>query len=269
MFLRKFLISSQQFPSFILPCNPLPPKLGLPLRVCTPWRRQCFCSISAEEVLRTLRLSQTSWAPCWTCSRMEGHFASRAPVEGWGHPMGELSTSSQSVHNRLQSFVKILMGLWDHVGPWVMGHRARVRAGLGVTALCCAASLLLAQEFLFSLPTPQLPDCHVETKERKIGKLSIKIPWKKLGWDPIVIVLEDVFICACSRDSHEKLFQRRKNIELLVKLEELTEILTKISSFFTQWSLQLVEKRELAGKMAKLNAAELAKFSKRVYGKCG
>ncbi|CAA7410692.1 unnamed protein product [Spirodela intermedia] len=72
-------------------------------------------------------------------------------------------------------------------------------------------------------------------KQGKIGKLSIRIPWKKLGWDPIVIVLEDVFFCACSRGSHD-------------------------------WSLASVEKRELAGKMAKLNAAELAKFSKRVYG---
>uniref|UniRef100_A0A1D1Z4D3 Putative vacuolar protein sorting-associated protein 13A n=1 Tax=Anthurium amnicola TaxID=1678845 RepID=A0A1D1Z4D3_9ARAE len=72
-------------------------------------------------------------------------------------------------------------------------------------------------------------------KQGKIGKLSIKIPWKKLGWDPIVIVLEDIFLCACSRDNHE-------------------------------WGLESMEKRELAGKMAKLNAAELAKFSKRVYG---
>lgn len=33
-----------------------------------------------------------------------------------------------------------------------------------------------------------------------------------------------------------------------------------------QWSSDLVEKRELAGKMAKLNAIELAKLSRRVSG---
>lgn len=70
-------------------------------------------------------------------------------------------------------------------------------------------------------------------KNGQIGKLSIKIPWKKLGWDPIIVVLEDVYICACQREDSE-------------------------------WTLDSVGKRELAGKMAKLNAVELAKFSKRV-----
>lgn len=37
----------------------------------------------------------------------------------------------------------------------------------------------------------------------RVGKLSIKILWKKLGWDPIVIVLEDVFISACQREDKE------------------------------------------------------------------
>lgn len=72
-------------------------------------------------------------------------------------------------------------------------------------------------------------------KTGKVGKLSIKVPWKKLGWEPIIVALEDVFICACQRDDHE-------------------------------WSSDSVEKRELAGKMAKLNAIELAKFSRRVSG---
>ncbi|XP_048318354.2 uncharacterized protein LOC107405745 isoform X2 [Ziziphus jujuba] len=70
-------------------------------------------------------------------------------------------------------------------------------------------------------------------KEGRVGKLSIKIPWKKLGWDPIVIMLEDVFVCASQRDDEE-------------------------------WSLDAVEKREFAAKKAKLAAAELAKLSKRV-----
>ncbi|AQK78314.1 pleckstrin homology (PH) domain-containing protein [Zea mays] len=58
-------------------------------------------------------------------------------------------------------------------------------------------------------------------KNGRIGKLSIRIPWKKLGWDPIIIVIED-------------------------------------------WSSDSLDKRELAGKLAKLNAIELAKFSRRV-----
>ncbi|XP_043712275.1 uncharacterized protein LOC122661037 [Telopea speciosissima] len=70
-------------------------------------------------------------------------------------------------------------------------------------------------------------------KQGRVGRLSIKIPWKKLGWDPIVIVLEDVFIRACRRDDNE-------------------------------WALDSVVKREYAGKKAKLAAAELAKLSGRV-----
>ncbi|ONK64446.1 uncharacterized protein A4U43_C07F26050 [Asparagus officinalis] len=70
-------------------------------------------------------------------------------------------------------------------------------------------------------------------KTGKVGKLSIKVPWKKLGWEPIIVALEDVFICACQREEDE-------------------------------WSSDSVERRELAGKMAKLNAIELAKFSRRV-----
>lgn len=37
----------------------------------------------------------------------------------------------------------------------------------------------------------------------RVGKLSIRIPWKSLGWDPIVIILEDVFVCASQRDDEE------------------------------------------------------------------
>ncbi|ONI15169.1 hypothetical protein PRUPE_3G028500 [Prunus persica] len=70
-------------------------------------------------------------------------------------------------------------------------------------------------------------------KQGRVGKLSIKIPWKKLGWDPIEIVLENVFLSAAQRDDQE-------------------------------WTLDEVERRELAGKKAKLAAAELAKLSKRV-----
>ncbi|XP_048591068.1 uncharacterized protein LOC106348493 isoform X1 [Brassica napus] len=77
----------------------------------------------------------------------------------------------------------------------------------------------------------QLP---IALKQGRVGKLSIKIPWKKIGWEPIIIKLEDVFISATQRSDQE-------------------------------WSSDVVEKREFAGKKAKLAAAELAKLSKRVF----
>ncbi|KAL5806155.1 hypothetical protein ACOSQ4_028888 [Xanthoceras sorbifolium] len=70
-------------------------------------------------------------------------------------------------------------------------------------------------------------------KQGRVGRLSIRIPWKKLGWDPLIIILEDVFVSASQRDDQE-------------------------------WSLDAVERREFAGKKAKLAAAELAKLSRRV-----
>ncbi|PSS01845.1 Vacuolar protein sorting-associated protein like [Actinidia chinensis var. chinensis] len=70
-------------------------------------------------------------------------------------------------------------------------------------------------------------------KQGRVGRLSIKIPWKKLGWDPIIITIEDVYISACQRDDQE-------------------------------WSMDAVGRREFAGKKAKLAAAELAKLSRRV-----
>ncbi|XP_021910963.1 vacuolar protein sorting-associated protein 13-like, partial [Carica papaya] len=72
-------------------------------------------------------------------------------------------------------------------------------------------------------------------KQGRVGKLSIKIPWKKLGREPIIIILEDVFISASQRSEEE-------------------------------WSLDAVERREFAGKKAKLAAAELAKLSSRMCG---
>ncbi|KAI7990467.1 putative vacuolar protein sorting-associated protein 13C [Camellia lanceoleosa] len=70
-------------------------------------------------------------------------------------------------------------------------------------------------------------------KQGRVGRLSIKIPWRKLGWDPIIISIEDVFVWACRRDDQE-------------------------------WSMDAVQRREFAGKKAKLAAAELAKLSRRV-----
>lgn len=36
-----------------------------------------------------------------------------------------------------------------------------------------------------------------------IGKLRILVPWKKLGWEPILISLEDVIIRAGPQDDGE------------------------------------------------------------------
>ncbi|GFQ03174.1 putative vacuolar protein sorting-associated protein 13b [Phtheirospermum japonicum] len=70
-------------------------------------------------------------------------------------------------------------------------------------------------------------------RQGRVGKLSIKIPWKKLGWDPVIIILEDVYICVSQRDDKE-------------------------------WCTDAIERREYASKKAQLAAAELAKLSRRV-----
>ncbi|KAG8086661.1 hypothetical protein GUJ93_ZPchr0010g9710 [Zizania palustris] len=70
-------------------------------------------------------------------------------------------------------------------------------------------------------------------KKGRIGKLSVRIPWKSLGWGSIIIAIEDVFICACPREDSE-------------------------------WSSESLDKRELDGKLAKLKAIELAKISRRI-----
>ncbi|XP_019155712.1 PREDICTED: putative vacuolar protein sorting-associated protein 13F [Ipomoea nil] len=40
-------------------------------------------------------------------------------------------------------------------------------------------------------------------KQGHVCKLSIRIPWKKLGWDLVIIILEDVLICASQGDEKE------------------------------------------------------------------
>ncbi|KAM7272309.1 hypothetical protein ACFE04_026972 [Oxalis oulophora] len=69
----------------------------------------------------------------------------------------------------------------------------------------------------------------------RIGRLSIKIPWKKLGLDPINISLENVFLRLSRRPDH-------------------------------QWNLDVVQTREFAAEKAELAGAELAKLSRRVCG---
>ncbi|KAJ6967002.1 vacuolar protein sorting-associated protein 13-like [Populus alba x Populus x berolinensis] len=69
-------------------------------------------------------------------------------------------------------------------------------------------------------------------KQGRVGRLSIKLSWKKIGWDhPIIIAVEDVFICLSQRDDQE-------------------------------WNLDAVERREFAAKKAQLAAAELFKIVK-------
>ncbi|XVE86346.1 hypothetical protein DITRI_Ditri18aG0027900 [Diplodiscus trichospermus] len=75
-------------------------------------------------------------------------------------------------------------------------------------------------------------------KQGRVGRLSIKVPWNLIGGEPIVIALENVFFSVSRRDDHE-------------------------------WRMDAVEARELAGKKAKLAAAELAKLSRRVCNNRG
>ncbi|TYH20583.1 hypothetical protein ES288_A05G441500v1 [Gossypium darwinii] len=70
-------------------------------------------------------------------------------------------------------------------------------------------------------------------KQGRVGRLSIKVPWSLIGGEPILIALENVFFSVSPRDDHE-------------------------------WRMDAIETRELAGKKAKLAAAELAKLSRRV-----
>ncbi|GFP91635.1 phosphatidylinositol 4-phosphate 5-kinase 9 [Phtheirospermum japonicum] len=71
-------------------------------------------------------------------------------------------------------------------------------------------------------------------RQGRVGKLSIKIPWKKLGWDLVIIILEDLYICVSQRDDKE-------------------------------WCTDATERKEYASKKAQLAAAELAKLSRRSF----
>ncbi|KAL8217291.1 hypothetical protein R6Q57_024128 [Mikania cordata] len=84
-------------------------------------------------------------------------------------------------------------------------------------------------------------------KQGRVGRLSIRIPWKKLGWDPIIIVLEDILVCASQREDEEA------SIYYIISFQ-----------YMSIWGIDDVERREFAGKKAKLATAELAKLSQRV-----
>lgn len=36
-----------------------------------------------------------------------------------------------------------------------------------------------------------------------IGKLRLQVPWKRLGWDPIIVALEDVVVTSGPREDAE------------------------------------------------------------------
>ncbi|XP_021760935.1 LOW QUALITY PROTEIN: uncharacterized protein LOC110725772 [Chenopodium quinoa] len=120
--------------------------------------------------------------------------------------------------------------LLGYLGKYIKDfHQQQLKITLDEIVLKDVQLILEAFDYL------QLP---VALKQCHVGRLRIGISWKKLSWeswDPIVISLEleDVHFCAGPRDDHE-------------------------------WSVDAVERRELAAKKAKLAAAELAKLSRRV-----
>lgn len=125
----------------------------------------------------------------------------------------------------LEGFVSQLLA--DYLSNYVQGIQPeQFRLGIwnGVAQLENVELRLEAFDYL------QLP---FAINKGVIGKLKVQVPWKKLGWDPILISLEDVFICACPRDEFE-------------------------------WKTEALEARALAAKKAKLAAAELAKLSAKI-----
>nr|KYP76317.1 Putative vacuolar protein sorting-associated protein 13A [Cajanus cajan] len=123
---------------------------------------------------------------------------------------------------------QLLLGYLGRYFKDIQKEQLKIRL---VDIYCCTEEVLLenVELILDAFDYLQLP---FALKQGRVGKLSIKIPWKK-PWDPIIIILEDVFIFASQRGDQE-------------------------------WSADAVEKREFAGKKAKLAAAELGKLSRRV-----
>ncbi|MCO5559152.1 hypothetical protein L7F22_012745 [Adiantum nelumboides] len=129
--------------------------------------------------------------------------------------------------NMLEGFVSQLLA--DYFSNYVQGiHPEQFRLGLwnGVAQLENLELRLEAFDYL------QLP---IAIKNGLVGRLKIQVPWKKLGREPILIGLQDIYICACPRDEFE-------------------------------WKSEALEARSSAAKKAKLAAAELAKLSARISG---
>ncbi|KAA3464735.1 vacuolar protein sorting-associated protein 13A-like [Gossypium australe] len=106
-------------------------------------------------------------------------------------------------------------------------------------------------------------------KQGRVGRLSIKVPWSLIGGEPILIALENVFFSVSPRDDHEVFFSFSFSIllhsfEFKKKKKKEKKKNSNIIDSLWQWRMDAIETRELAGKKAKLAAAELAKLSRRV-----
>ncbi|KAL3675941.1 hypothetical protein R1sor_025889 [Riccia sorocarpa] len=117
--------------------------------------------------------------------------------------------------------------LAGYLGHYVKGiQREQFRIGLwsGEAQLENVELRLEAFDYL------QLP---FSIKQGTVGKLKFQVPWQKLGWEPILISLEDVNLLAGPHEDSE-------------------------------WDGEASERRAVAAKKAALAAAEIAKLSQRV-----
>ncbi|GAV67143.1 LOW QUALITY PROTEIN: DUF1162 domain-containing protein/Chorein_N domain-containing protein [Cephalotus follicularis] len=124
-------------------------------------------------------------------------------------------------------FEKVLQRL---VKQLIVGYLRRYVKNVDIKVTYSTEFLLLdnVELILEAFDYLQLPFAF---NQARIGRLSIKFPWKSLGRQPFVVCLEDVYVCVSQRGDQE-------------------------------WSLDEVQRREFAAKSAKLAAAELSKLSR-------
>eukprot|EP00850_Spirogloea_muscicola_P003009 SM000012S25271 [mRNA] locus=s12:33265:51265:+ [translate_table: standard] len=96
-----------------------------------------------------------------------------------------------------------------------------------------ATGIVLLENVELSLEAFDHLELPFAIKIARVGKLRLQVPWKKLGWEPLVVSMEHVTICAGPREEAE-------------------------------WEAGPSEKRAREAKRAKLAAAELVKLSRRV-----
>ncbi|GBG69822.1 hypothetical protein CBR_g4651 [Chara braunii] len=123
----------------------------------------------------------------------------------------------------------VYQALVNYLGQYVKGiPREQLRVGLwsGVVLLENVEIQTEAFDYL------QLP---FAIREGSIGKLQLQVPWKKLGWEPLIVTLKDVVLCAGPWDDSE-------------------------------WGAEPAARRAQAAKRAQLVAAEMIKLSRRVSG---
>ncbi|GAQ80498.1 Vacuolar protein sorting-associated protein [Klebsormidium nitens] len=119
---------------------------------------------------------------------------------------------------------QLLAGYLGHYVKDIQREQLRIGLWSGVALLENVEIRLEAFDYL------QLP---FAIQSGTIGKLQLQVPWKRLGWDPIIVALEDVVVTSGPREDAE-------------------------------WEAGPAEKRALAAKKAKLAAAEIRKLSERV-----